>query len=291
MIDIKKLTDDFLGLGGYIDVPNSKKLTGGKSINILKYSGLVSVVNRRSSKKIAAEWSKNFGKNKNYNSRLPAVVARQTYTAETIQSKLNLKNKSLVDLGAGEGNFLEILKAKKIFRNLLGVEPSGKNCKKMKKQGIKSFKGTIEDFSLRKSKKFDAATLLWTLCNCSHPINIIKSASKILRKNGYIIVAEGSRILVPYKKPIQMYFGRKQAPDMHPFHFSKNSLINLLALNKFKIVYINRYIDSEYLLVIAKKTNIIQKKYIKLDNYKIVKKFFENWYKHSLNYKKEIVPN
>ena len=64
MIDIKKLTDDFLGLGSYIDVPNSKKLTGGESVNILKYSGLVSVVNRRSSRKIAAEWSKNFGKKK-----------------------------------------------------------------------------------------------------------------------------------------------------------------------------------------------------------------------------------
>tara|TARA_B100001175_G_scaffold272363_1_gene245502 strand:+ start:86 stop:961 length:876 start_codon:yes stop_codon:yes gene_type:complete len=291
MIDIKKLTDDFLGLGSYIDVPNSKKLTGGESVNILKYSGLVSVVNRRSSRKIAAEWSKNFGKKKNYDSKLPAVIARQTYTAETIQSELDLKNKSLVDLGAGEGNFLEILKSKKTLKNLLGVEPSSENCRKIKKRGIKSFKGTIEDFSLHNTEKFDAATLLWTLCNCSHPINIIKSASKALKKNGFIIVAEGSRILVPYKKPIQMYFGKKQAPDMHPFHFSKNSLINLLALNKFKIVYINRYIDSEYLLVIAKKTNIIQKKYIKLDNYKIVKKFFKNWYNHSLNYKKEIIPN
>ena len=37
MIDIKKLADDFLGLGSYIDVPNSKKLTGGNSVNILKY--------------------------------------------------------------------------------------------------------------------------------------------------------------------------------------------------------------------------------------------------------------
>ena len=83
-----------------------------------------------------------------------------------------------------------------------------------------------------------------------------------------------------------MYFSRVQKPDMHPFHFSKNSLINLLVLNKFKIVYVNQYIDSDYLLVIAKKTNKVQIRDIKLDNFKKVKLFFKDWYKNSLNYKK-----
>ena len=85
-----------------------------------------------------------------------------------------------------------------------------------------------------------------------------------------------------------MYFG-KGNPDIHPFHFSKNSLLNLLIINKFKPVYINRYIDSDYLLIIAKKTNNIRSDLIQLDNYQKVKKFFERWYKESLNYKKEII--
>ena len=88
-----------------------KKLTGGIPINI-KYSGLVSVVKRRSSKKIAEEWSNNFGRNKNYDAKIPAVLARHTYTAETIVSKIQLKSKSLIDLGAGQGTFLNILKKK-----------------------------------------------------------------------------------------------------------------------------------------------------------------------------------
>ena len=50
-----------------------------------------------------------------------------------------------------------------------------------------------------------------------------------------------------------MYFGNPD-PDSHPFHFSKNSLSNLLILNKFNPVFINRYIDSDYLVIIAKKT-------------------------------------
>tara|TARA_Y100000817_G_scaffold298071_1_gene274956 strand:- start:629 stop:1498 length:870 start_codon:yes stop_codon:yes gene_type:complete len=288
-MNLKKLAADYLGLGEHIDVPYSKKLTGGKTINILKYSGLVSVVKRRSSKKISEEWNKNYGKDKNYNPKIPAIISRVTYTAETIASKINLRSKSLVDLGAGDGVLLKILKDKKLLKKLFGVEPSQKNCEQIKKYKIKSYTGTIEEFASSTNKKFDIGTILWTLCACSNPTEIIKSASKVLKSDGYLVIAEGSRILVPYKKPIQMYFGSKQAPDLHPFHFSKNSLVNLLALNKFKTVFINRYIDTDYLVVIAKKVKSVPKRDIKLDDYKKVKSFFKDWYKLSQKYKKEII--
>ena len=47
---------------------------------------------------------------------------------------------------------------------------------------------------------------MWTLCNTSNCLDIIKISNKLLKKNGYIVVAESSRMLVPFKKPIQMYF-------------------------------------------------------------------------------------
>ena len=129
---------------------------------------------------------------------------------------------------------------------------------------------------------------MWTLCNTSNCMDIIKAAHNILNKNGYIVIAESSRMLVPFKKPIQMYFG-KGNPDIHPFHFSKNSLTNLLLINKFKPVYVNRYIDSDYLLIIAKKDVAIHEKKIKLDNFRKVKYFFKRWYKESENYKNELI--
>ena len=123
----------------------------------------------------------------------------------------------------------------------------------MKNKKIKNFNGTVEEYyNFKGKKKFDVITLMWTLCNTSNCLDIIKISNKLLKKNGYIVVAESSRMLVPFKKPIQMYFGIGN-PDIHPFHFSKNSLANLLIINKFKPVYINRYIDSDYLLIIAKK--------------------------------------
>ena len=129
---------------------------------------------------------------------------------------------------------------------------------------------------------------MWTLCNTSNSFEVIKIASNLIKENGYIVIAESSRIMVPFKKPIQMYFG-KNNPDLHPFHFSKNSLSNILLLNKFKPVYINRYIDSDYIVIIAKKIKKVEKKKIKVDNYLKVKNFFKRWYKESLNYKLEII--
>ena len=58
---------------------------------------------------------------------------------------------------------------------------------------------------------------------------------------------------------------------------------------KFKTVFINRYIDTDYLVVIAKKVKSVPKKDIKLDDYKKVKIFFKDWYKLSQKYKKEII--
>lgn len=205
---------------------------------------------------------------------------------ETILSKLNLKNKILADFGAGEGLFLDMLKKKKILKKIFGVEPSIKNCKKLNKLNISSINSTIEELEYsKKISKPNIATIMWTLCNCSNPYKVIKTIYKFLKPNGYLVVAEGSRIMVPFKKPINMYIGNKMSPDLHPFHFSKNSLCNLLLLNKFKITYVNRFLDSDVLLIIAKKDNKINKKDIKIDNYKLVKSFFYDWYNYSKKFK------
>lgn len=284
MIKIKKLINDYLGRGKNIILPHSKKFLKWE-LNISKYSGLVSSVKRRTSDEIAKEWSdkifsKKFIKGK-YTSKIPAVIARQVYVFETIKKNLQIKNKSICDFGAGEGDFLKLFQSNKISQKLFAIEPSLKNCKILKKNKIKFFHGTVENYFKKKTKKqFDIITLIWTLCNTSNAYEIIKSASELINDNGYIIVAESSRVLVPFKKPLEMYFGNPY-PDTHPFHFSKNSLTNLLIINKFKPIYINRYIDTDYLVVIAKKTKKIHKEKIKLDNYKEVYKYFDNWYKYS----------
>ena len=109
----KKLIGDFQGIGKHYVVPYSRKFTSGKEVNIAKYSGLVSVIKRRSLSEIANDWSKNVLNSFSANAhiaKIPAVIARHTYVLETILSKINLLNKEICDFGAGEGDFLTMLK-------------------------------------------------------------------------------------------------------------------------------------------------------------------------------------
>ena len=48
--------------------------------------------------------------------------------------------------------------------------------------------------------------------------------------------------------------------------------MNILLLNKLKPIFINKYIDTDYLLIIAKKSNNNLLDKIKLDDFKKVKK-------------------
>jgi len=225
---------------------------------------------------------KNWDKN-NWLSSKSYILKFNIFLTKVI--KLNSSSK-ILDIGCGRAKIIGSLSSKLKLKNRpLGIDLVSHKDKDKRV----NFKKTdaISFFSTNK-KKFDLITLMWTLCNTSNCLDIINIANKLLNKDGYIVIAESSRMLVPFKKPIQMYFG-KGNPDIHPFHFSKNSLMNLLIINKFKPVYINRYIDSDYLLIIAKKNNKINEELIKLDNYQKVKGYFKRWYKESLNYKRELI--
>ena len=188
-------------------------------------------------------------------------------------------------MGSGDGFFLELLKRK--TKNLIGIELSKLNCKILNKKKIKYHNCPLEEYDLKNQNKFDLITFNWTLCNTSNPLELIQISSKKLRKNGYIVVSESSRVLVPYKKPLQLFIP-KTDPAHHPYYFSKNSLVNLFLLNQIEPIYITKYIDSDYLVIIGKKTKKNLNNKIKLDDYKKVKKFFYDWYIDSKKYKNEL---
>ena len=48
------------------------------------------------------------------------------------------------------------------------------------------------------TSKVDAGVITWTLCNCSEPLRVVKSLSDSIKKDGYLIDAESSRIFVPF---------------------------------------------------------------------------------------------
>ena len=286
---VKKIINDFKGKGEFVKIPFINKYSNS-DVNICKFSGLVTVVNRRNDKKIAEEWSKKifskkFSKTK-YSASIPAVVARQTYVLETLGKLKNIKKHKICDIGAGQGQFLDMLKKKYPKINTYGIEPSKQNSSLLKKKGHKNFCGTIQDFAKNNNykNKFDVITIMWTLVNTSSCVEMVNIANKMIKKSGIILLAESSRIMVPFKKPLNMYFSPLRS-DLHPFHFSKNSLTNLLLINKFEPIYTNRYIDTDYLVIAAKKVNSIKVSKLKIDKFQKVSHFFKRWHKETTFYK------
>jgi 2-polyprenyl-3-methyl-5-hydroxy-6-metoxy-1,4-benzoquinol methylase len=286
----QKIIDDFKGLGEMVEIPCSP-IYSTVGVHVCKETGLVRVKKLRSAEAIAKAWSNevysdDFGKD-TYTARVPAVKARQTYVADFADVNICLKDKILCDIGAGEGQFLEIITSDVYKAKAFGIEPSEKNCIALEGNNFKSFNGTIEDWEKSDQfevNKFDIVTIMWTLVNSYSCLDMVNIAYKMLKPGGYIVVAEGSRILVPFKKPLHMYFSPLPV-DLHPYHFSANSLTNLLKVNNFKIEFINRYIDSDILCIIGKKVQKLENPNYEVDDYKDVLSFFERWDKDSMFYK------
>ena len=153
---------DVCGSTSAVLLPHSKEYTGGQAIHICKRCGFVYVIRRRPYKKIADVWSKQlFGKA--YTAKSPLMLARHHYVAEFIDQAIGLKGKKVCDIGAGEGQFLGIIKCG-YGAHPFGIEPSGRNCLLLKKLAIPCFNGTVEDYCAAGRKgKFDIVTIMWTL--------------------------------------------------------------------------------------------------------------------------------
>ena len=264
-------------------------------VYISKKTGLVFHNTPFSSQKILEEWSsKHFGKKMNikkhiYTDNIPEMRARHYYVLDTLNSFIKIKDRKLIDFAFGQGGLLLI--AKKVFscKKLYGVEHSKKNIqllkRRLKKNNLKKitlYNSSIENFKIK--DKADLATLTWTLCNCSEPIKILRSISNNLKKNGYLIVGESSRILVPFKKVINNYFvPSKKVGHTHPWHWSYNSLLNIFKYCGFELIKSNRYYDVNDLVFIFKNSKKYNQNY-NFDKYQSVIRFLKRWSKESKNY-------
>ena len=290
-VDIELLRKDFLGEGDAEIIEVLSEYTGGQPLHVAKHTGLCFVKERRSPEEIAKAWSEEVYGAKisrtSYTARNPIMKARHVFVADFADSIIGLHKKEVLDLGTGEGQFLEIVRSD-YGAIPYGVEPSAKNCQILEKQGIKNLAATIEDFSIHKggfkTKNFDVVTLMWTLCNVGNCVQAIETAYGALKENGHIVVAQGSRLLVPFKKPLHMYLNPMVKSDLHPWHFSANSLRTLLEMVGFEIVATNRYFDQDNLLVIGVKKPNPVRKFLR-DDYREILDFFKRWHEENAHYR------
>ena len=276
---------DLCGSSDAVEVPHARQYTNNQPIHICTQCGFVYVKMRRTAQQIADDWSdKIFGSG--YTAAIPAIKARLTFVAEFIDTNLELRNKKVCDIGAGEGFFLDMIRQDKYGASVFGVEPSSKNCDTLSRMGIDHYLGTIEEYhekTVSENQKVDIVTIMWTLENCQSCSEMLAAAHAILKDDGHVVVVTGSRLLVPFKKPLHYYFSKNPA-DTHPFRFSANTLRGTLAMSGFDLTDVNRYIDHDILAMIARKVDITQTINWERDNYLEVYNFFERWHVETAMY-------
>ena len=114
--------------------------------------------------------------------------------------------------------------------------------------------------------------------------DMLSGAYKLLKDDGYIVMATGSRILVPFKKPLNLYFSKNPA-DTHAFRFSANTLQGILAVSGFEVKFVNQYLDSDILCMLAQKKKKSDKISWQGDDFIKVYDFFERWHRETIYYR------
>jgi 2-polyprenyl-3-methyl-5-hydroxy-6-metoxy-1,4-benzoquinol methylase len=270
---------DLCGSADAVEVPHCREFFKDGAIHICCRCGFVYARRRRTAQRIAEVWSDDiFGRA--YTAAIPAVRARLTYVAEFVGSAIGLRGKTVCEIGAGEGHGLDLLREPRYGATVFGIEPSRANGERLRAAAIEHFTGTIEEFLERPdaASRFDIVTIQWTLENCEDCRAMLSGANQLLKPGGAVVVATGSRILVPFKKPLHTYFSGLPA-DTHAFRFSANTLHALLTVSGFDVAHVNRYIDHDVLCQIGVKTADANRgRPWRGDPYLDVYNFFERWY-------------
>ena len=169
-----------------------------------------------------------------------------------LKNKLNLINSlqldkgSILDIGAGTGDFL--LVAKNNGWHTIGVEPSEKAKAIAKKKGV-SF---VEDTSELGDHSFDVISMWHVLEHVPNLENQIKELKRLLKPSGTLLIA------VPnFKSFDAKHYGKFWAAydvPIHFWHFSKTAIKMLFEKETMKLVKVlPMKFDSFYVSLLSEK--------------------------------------
>ena len=153
--------------------------------------------------------------------------------------------KSILDIGAGTGDFLSFIQSESM--SVTGIEPNPKARELAKNKGF----FLEEDIKNVKGKLFDVITMWHVLEHIPNLEETIIDLESLLKPNGVLIVA------VPnfYSFDAAYYKSLWAAFDVprHLWHFSKVSM-NKLFIDKFSLLKISPMVfDSFYVSILSEK--------------------------------------
>lgn len=145
--------------------------------------------------------------------------------------KRKVKGKKLLEVGCSGGVF--ILKAIEAGFDAQGIEPSVKAVEFCRKQGLKVKKGLFWQSSYS-PESFEVIVVSHVLEHVVDPLRFLRIAWKLLRNNGFLVLAQTN-----YQGSIPKLLGKfweGWVIDKHLWHFSSRGLAILLNNTSFTLV-------------------------------------------------------
>jgi len=124
-----------------------------------------------------------------------------------LKSMVEKVPKPILDIGVGTGRFAMH------FPDVIGIDPSHNALKMAEKRGVKTVHGCGEKLPFE-DESFGCIFLIVTLCFVENPLNVLREAKRVLKKNGSIITG-----LVPKNSPWGIFYEEKKKAG-HPFYSS-----------------------------------------------------------------------
>jgi len=261
----------------------SRYLPIGDKIFVNPISGFITSQRYMSANDVAKYWSDKIFPDKSeesYSAYNPFAQARLFYVVQTIAQYFKFNEHSNLhwcDFATGEGVLLSLLRNNYPKLRISGTEHSSTLVESLNSNGFDVQIKTLGiQASMPNKELFDISTLTWTLANAIDPLACLQDVVDNTKTGGYVCVAESSRILVPFRKSLSDYFSKTFPADLHPSNFSTNTLKLLMQLAGLEIVFVNRYFDSDVLLVMGKKvSHQVEPKFFD-DQMKVVE-FMREW--------------
>ncbi len=201
--------------------------------------------------------------------------AKNFYSILKNLDKLEIKDKSILDIGAASGIFLHI--AQKYGYNIAGVEPSEFLVSEAKKKfNIELFNGVIENYN--SNDKYSIISLLDIIEHLVDADKFIKSIDKYIKDEGILVIVTPDVNSITAKIFKKKWWHYRIA---HINFFNLSSIQTLLANNNYDIIKKKKYTCNFSLFYIL--TRIFPKlknssklqKYLKKINIKL--QLFDSW--------------
>lgn len=145
--------------------------------------------------------------------------------------KYDIENNKLIDVGAGFGTFIYLMKDSNFFNETVAIEPSKNLAKSCKEKGLNVIDKPIEEVE---DINADVITSFEVIEHLYDPISFVNNCYKFLSKNGLLILT------TPNVKGFELSMLKTISPNYsgpnHLNYYHPNSLKDLLKNSGFEVL-------------------------------------------------------